>query len=69
MRALEKAKKVIDSNLTPYKIGKASGISNSVIFRLRSGERDLGKISASTLDKLERFYDEEFGHEQHQKKQ
>lgn len=40
-----KVKKLIDSEVSSYKIGKETGISQSYFNRLRNGERDIKEIS------------------------
>ena len=47
--ALDLRQAIIDSSLTHYSIGKATGISPGVIDRFVSGERDLRLDTASKI--------------------
>ncbi|MEN3822211.1 hypothetical protein V8V48_05400 [Staphylococcus xylosus] len=44
--------KLLDSDISSYKIGKETGISNSIIQRLRNGERTIGNLSLDTAERL-----------------
>ncbi|MGW7998920.1 hypothetical protein ACWEYI_00040 [Staphylococcus xylosus] len=44
--------KLLDSDISSYKIGKETGVSNSIIQRLRNGERTIGNLSLDTAEKL-----------------
>lgn len=43
---------LLNSNITLYEISKETGVSNSVISRLRNGEREIGKVTLETAEKL-----------------
>ena len=43
---------LLNSNITSYEISKETGVSNSVISRLRNGEREIGKVTLETAEKL-----------------
>lgn len=43
---------LLNSEITAYEISKQTGVSNSVISRLKSGERTIGKLSLDTAEKL-----------------
>ena len=43
---------LLNSNITSYEISKKTGVSNSVISRLRNGEREIGKVTLETAEKL-----------------
>ncbi|AID01746.1 XRE family transcriptional regulator [Staphylococcus xylosus] len=44
--------KLLDSDISSYKIGKETGVSNSIIQRLRKGERTIGNLTLDTAEKL-----------------
>ncbi|WP_436866184.1 hypothetical protein [Staphylococcus pseudoxylosus] len=44
--------KLLDSDISSYKIGKETGVSNSIIQRLRNGERTIGNLTLDTAEKL-----------------
>lgn len=44
--------KLLDSDISSYKIGKETGVSNSIIQRLRSGNRSIGNLTLDTAEKL-----------------
>ena len=44
----EVIQKLLDSDISSYKIGKETGVSNSVIQRLRNGERTIGNLTLDT---------------------
>ncbi|WP_410483037.1 helix-turn-helix domain-containing protein [Staphylococcus lugdunensis] len=46
---------LLNSNITSYEISKETGVSNSVISRLRNGEREIGKVTLETAEKLYQF--------------
>ncbi|WP_245902299.1 helix-turn-helix domain-containing protein [Gracilibacillus dipsosauri] len=48
--------KLIESDITGYKIHKETGISESTISRIRSGKIELGSISLDNATKLHAFY-------------
>ncbi|WP_062048119.1 helix-turn-helix domain-containing protein [Bacillus sp. JCM 19034] len=52
----EDIQKLIQSNITGYKIHKETGISESTISRIRSGKIELGSISLDNAMKLHGFY-------------
>ena len=43
---------LLNSNITSYEISKETGVSNSVISRLRNGDREIGKVTLETAEKL-----------------
>lgn len=48
----DEIQKLLDSDISSYKIGKEAGVSNSVIQRLRNGERTIGNLTLDTAEKL-----------------
>ncbi|WP_241964519.1 hypothetical protein [Paraliobacillus zengyii] len=52
----EDIRKLIESDITGYKINKETGISESNISRIRSGKIELGSISLDNATKLYEFY-------------
>jgi transcriptional regulator with XRE-family HTH domain len=44
--------KLMDSNISSYKIGKETGVSNSIIQRLRNGDRAVGNLTLDTAEKI-----------------
>ncbi|MEB7508387.1 hypothetical protein [Staphylococcus xylosus] len=48
----ELIQKLLDSDISSYKIGKETGVSNSIIQRLRSGNRSIGNLTLDTAEKL-----------------
>lgn len=45
-------KKLLDSDITGYRIYKEAGVDQAVISKLRSGERKIEDLTVSTADKL-----------------
>ncbi|VDG19887.1 XRE family transcriptional regulator [Lactiplantibacillus mudanjiangensis] len=43
---------LLDSDLTAYRIGKDTGVDNTLIRRLKSGERPVENISVKVAQKL-----------------
>lgn len=43
--------KLWDSDILSYQIGKDTGVSNSIIQRLRSGNRTMGNLTLDTAEK------------------
>ncbi|CDO03087.1 hypothetical protein BN988_01587 [Oceanobacillus picturae] len=54
----EEIRKLLDSNITGYRIFKETGIQESTISRLRSEKKELGSLSLDTALKLHAFYEE-----------
>lgn len=48
--------KLIESNVTGYKIHKETGIPESTISRIRSGKIEIGSIRLDNAEKLYSFY-------------
>ncbi len=46
---------LLNSDITSYELSKETGVSNSVLSRLRSGEREIGKLTLETAEKLYQF--------------
>lgn len=43
--------KLLDSDISSYQISKDTGVSNSIIQRLRSGNRTMGNLTLDTAEK------------------
>lgn len=43
---------LIESDITGYKIYKATGVAQYVLSQLRQGKRDINKLTLSTTEKL-----------------
>ncbi|MFD2628772.1 helix-turn-helix domain-containing protein [Oceanobacillus kapialis] len=54
----EEIRKLLESNITGYKIFKETGIQESTISRLRSGKKEIGSIALDTALKLHAFYED-----------
>ncbi|MCC2250091.1 helix-turn-helix domain-containing protein [Virgibacillus sp. AGTR] len=52
----EDIRKLIESDITGYKIKKETGISESTISRIRRGQIDIGSITLDNALKLYEFY-------------
>lgn len=48
---------LLASNLTTNRIATESGVSQSVVHRLRSGERTIGKLSIESGEKLKKYWE------------
>lgn len=57
MTLRDKVQWVVDSDITTYQFAKETGLANSVIVRLRSGERSIGKMSLDVAEKIGALYD------------
>lgn len=51
----KEVKKLLDSDITGYRIYKETGVDQAVISKLRSGERKIEDLTVSTADKLLKF--------------
>ncbi|MBO1200026.1 XRE family transcriptional regulator [Staphylococcus simiae] len=51
-------KKLINSNLSAYEIGKKTGVDSASIRRIRRGERTVEKLSFDTAEKLYNYQKE-----------
>ncbi|CAC6087988.1 TPA: helix-turn-helix transcriptional regulator [Staphylococcus aureus] len=49
---IETVKKLMNSNLSAYEIGKKTGVDPASIRRIRRGERTAKKLSFDTAEKL-----------------
>ncbi|MBJ6292022.1 XRE family transcriptional regulator [Staphylococcus aureus] len=49
---IETVKKLINSNLSAYEIGKKTGVDPASIRRIRRGERTVEKLSFDSAEKL-----------------
>ena len=55
---IKKVEEVLkDKSITAYKLSKETGISESIISRIRSGKRSFKNISVETLEKLQKWID------------
>lgn len=52
MNIEEIIKQLLDSDISAYRIAKDTGVSQSIITRLRNGDRAVGKIQVETAQKL-----------------
>lgn len=52
MNIKELVKQLLDSNISAYRIAKDTGVSQSVITRLRNGQREVDQITVGTAQKL-----------------
>lgn len=58
-QSLDKIKKVLDSDLTAYRIAKEVGYSSAnQIHKFRSGESDIESMKISTAIEFERLFEE-----------
>lgn len=57
MNLSEKVKAVINSDASAYKIEQLTGVSSSIILRLRNHTRSIDHLSLGTAEKLEKYYD------------
>ncbi len=62
MKLSEKIQAVINSKSSAYKIEQLTGVSSSIIIRLRNHTRSIDKLSLSTAEKLESYYDYRLAH-------
>mgnify|MGYP003362477614 CR=1 FL=1 len=57
MKLIEKVQKLMDSNITSYRISKETGVSASAIGATRRGTRRVGNLRLETAEKLGEFWD------------
>ncbi|GAF35338.1 hypothetical protein [Lentilactobacillus farraginis] len=62
MNLSEKVKAVINSDASAYKIEQLTGVSSSIILRLRNHTRSIDHLSLGTAEKLEKYYDYRLAH-------
>lgn len=55
----KEVQKLLDSDITGYEIYKKTGVDQSVISKLRNGEREIGNLNVSTAQKLLDLYTKE----------
>lgn len=56
----EKVKEILlDRSVTGYALWKATGVSQQAISRLRSGKKRFEDLSVETVEKVQRWLDEE----------
>ena len=48
----ELIKKLLDSDVSAYRIGKEADIATAIILNLRNGKRDVDNISLATAEKM-----------------
>lgn len=56
----EQIQRLLDSDLSSLHIAKQSDVEQSTIYRLRSGERQLGRLGLNTAEKLYKFANDIF---------
>lgn len=61
MKLSEKVQALLDSDITAYRICKATGIAVSAIGATRRGEREVENMQLKTAEKLGDFWDNEYG--------
>lgn len=54
---LNKARKIIDSDMSGYEISMKTGINASTIGNIRNGKHDLENSKWATVNKLSQFWD------------
>lgn len=54
---LTKVQKLLDSNVTGYRIEKMSGVTRMTISSYRTGKRNIMNLSVQIARKLEKTYD------------
>ena len=63
MKLSEKVQALLDSDITAYKISKATGVAVSAIGATRRGEREVENMQLKTAEKLGEFWDDEYGNQ------
>lgn len=49
---------IIDSNISTYQFSKETGLTNTVLSKLRRGETKIGRMSLDNAEKFEQLYDQ-----------
>jgi len=57
MELHDKIKKLLDSDISAYKIAKDTGIPQPNITNLRNGKREIGNLSLRVAEILGKYYD------------
>lgn len=57
MKLIDKVKKLLDSDITSYRISKETGVSVASIGATRRGERKVDNMRLKTAEKLGEFWD------------
>ncbi|AIG65565.1 helix-turn-helix domain-containing protein [Weissella tructae] len=57
MELRDKVKWVIDSDITTYQFAKDTGLTNTVLSKLRRGEKEVGRLSLDVAEKIGGLYD------------
>lgn len=57
MELREKVQWVIDSDITTYQFAKDTGLTNTVLSKLRRGEKEVGRLSLDIAEKFGNLYD------------
>ena len=55
---IEKIQKLVDSEITSYQIGKATGLSVTVVQEFKKGNRKVENMTLKTAEKLLKYIDE-----------
>jgi DNA-binding Xre family transcriptional regulator len=58
MKIKENIKKLLESDITAYRISKETGISESQLSRMKKGEIEIGRITLDNAIKLNKFWEE-----------
>lgn len=57
MKLTDKVQQVLDSDVSGYAISKQTGITQTIISRLRKGQASVEKLSIESAEKIAKFYD------------
>jgi len=57
MKLIDKVKKLLDSDITSYRISKETGVSVASIGATRRGERKIDNMQLKTAEKLGELWD------------
>lgn len=57
MKVQDKIEALLNSKMSQYAIGKATGVTQSKISELKNGKRDINNLTLEVADKLANFYD------------
>lgn len=58
MELRKKVEWIIESDITTYQFAKETGLTNTVLSKLRRGEKEVGRLSLDVAEKFGKLYDD-----------
>mgnify|MGYP004708042861 CR=1 FL=1 len=58
MKLKAQIQELLDSDISAYRIGKESGVSQPIITQLRNGHRSIGRLTVNSAQKLIDYWEQ-----------